>query len=288
MSITPIHRTASSDRCHGCQVRHLGFCSWFGADEAAGIVSRSRQSRFAAGEPILRQGEPAERVGIVLSGLVKIVMNDEDGEEHLIQLLHAGEIVGDPFASECALSWQAATDAELCWISPVTLAAAIQRCPAAYRCQLDATMRLVKEQRFAQVALRGRNALQRAGHWLFLQIPPEAEPAPIRLRILLTRRDLASLLEMTVETLCRALHQLEERGAIRLLAPDLVELHDRSRLKLLGRGQDDRLQDTLIRDGWEWGARVVGPRPLAPAIPVQGLPASPPRLTSINDRRRVS
>lgn len=281
MSITQIHRTSAGDRCQTCQVRHLGFCSWFDAEGSAQIVSRSRQSRFAAGDPILRQGEAVDRTGIILNGLIKIVRNDEDGEEHVIQLLHPGEMVGDPQATESAFSWQAATDAELCWLPPATLSAAIRAYPAAYRCHLEATMRLVREQRFAEVALRGRNSLQRVAHWLFLQIPPEATAGPIRLRIVLSRRDLASLLQMTVETLCRALHQMEERGAIRLAESDLVELCDRSRLKMLGRGQDERLQETLLQDGWEWGARPVGPRPLPPAKP------TPPRLTAVAEGRRV-
>lgn len=267
MSIIQMHRPSSPDRCQTCQVRHLGICSWFEPNEAARIVARTRQTRFAVGESILRQGEAVERIGIILSGLVKIVLNEADGEEHLIQLLHTGALVGDPFASECAFSWEAATEAEICWIAPTTLATAIRECPTAYRHQLDATMRLVQEQRFAQVALRGRNALQRVAHWLFLQIPAEPSPDPVRLHIVLTRRDLASLLEMTIETLCRALHQLEDRGAIRLAAPDLVELRDRAGLKQLGRGRDERLQETLLTDGWEWGAQPVGQRSLAPAKP---------------------
>jgi len=73
---------------------------------------------------------------------------------------------------------------------------------------------------------------------------------------------------MTVETLCRSLHQLEERGVIRLLAPDLVEVRDRPRLRLPGCGQeDDRLQLTLLQDGWEWGARSLGSK-VAARVPM--------------------
>lgn len=293
MSVTQMTRSSSPDRCRSCQVRDRGFCSWFDGEESRGIITRTSQTRFSPGTPILIQGDPASRVGIVMSGLVKIVLNDEDGGEHVIQLLHAGELVGDPFAAECGYSWQAATEVELCWVPTPALAAAIRRCPAALRCQLDATMRLVQEQRFAQVALRGRNALQRVAHWLFLQVPDEATAAPVRLRILLTRRDLASLLEMTVETLCRALHQLEDRGAIRLAAPDLVDLRDQARLKALGRGgQKDRLQEALLQEGWEWGARTEGaPRGPAAVLALKSArdpQAEPPALTPVNVGRRVS
>lgn len=292
MLITEVSRSAHTDRCSTCKVRHHGFCSWFEGDEAKGIITRATQTRFAAGTLILMQGEPANRAGIVMSGLVKIVLNDEDGSEHVIQLLHAGELVGDPFVSDCNYSWQAATDVELCWVPASALAAAIRRCPEALHCQLAATMRQVREQRFAQVALRGRNAMQRVAHWLYLQTPPEATFAPVRLRILLTRRDLASLLEMTVETLCRSLHQLEERGAIRLAAPDLVDLRDWARLKLLSRAQEDRQREALLQEGWEWGARPLGvPGRPAPVLPLKaGKPEriASPDVTPIHTGRRAS
>lgn len=290
---TRIAHASPSDRCRTCTVRHLGFCSWFDRcqDHGRDIATRTHQSRFDQGATILDQGEPARRIGIILSGLVKIVLIDEEGEEHLIQLLHTGEMVGDPFASESACSWQAATDCELCWLAPGTLAAAVRDHPEAYGRQLEAAMRLVQEQRFAQIALRGRNALQRVAHWLFLQAPREATPAPVLLRIVLTRRDLASLLEMTVETLCRALHQLEERGAIRLAAPDLIDLRDRTLLKRLGRGHDERLQQSLLGEAWEWGARRVGAGSVAaPASHDQapGAQTTVVRLPGRNDARRAS
>jgi CRP/FNR family transcriptional regulator len=291
MSVTQLSNTAASDRCKTCKIRRLGFCSWFDGEEAKGIVTRTSQTRFEAGSNISIQGAPASRVGIIMSGLVKIVLNDEDGGEHVIQLLHAGEMVGDPFAEESSFSWQAATDVELCWVPASVLTSSIRSSPAALQCHLDAIMRQVQEQRFAQVALRGRNSMQRVAHWLFLQVPKDATEASVRLRILLTRRDLASLLEMTIETLCRSLHQLEHRGAIRLAKPDLIEVRDRRRLGLVSRASEDRLQETLLQEGWEWGARPVGgvARPTMIQRPISG-----PRnrteawdLTPINADRRA-
>lgn len=280
MSVAQFAREASQYRCKTCRVSHLGFCSWFDGEDGKGIATRTSQTRFEAGSTILMQDEPATRAGIIMSGLVKIVLNDEDGGEHVIQLLHAGELVGDPSAEESSFSWQAATDVELCWVPAPVLASAIRRCPAALHSQLDATMRQVQEQRFAHVALRGRNAMQRVAHWLFLQVPADAPEAPVQLRILLTRRDLASLLEMTIETLCRSLHQLEHKGAIRLAAPDLIELRDRGRLKLLSRASEDRLQETLLPEGWEWGAKPVSGNTKPAAI---RPPASDPQRTEPQD-----
>lgn len=244
-----------------CLVQQSGLCSWFEAPISDEIAARCTQTQFEQGAPILRQGEAANRVGIIQKGLVKIVFNDTNGEEHLIQLLYPGEMVGDPFAREAAFSWQAATQTSLCWMARGPLAEATLTSPLAARRHAEATNRLLQEHQFAQAALRSRNSLQKLAHWLSLQLPARRGLDNVRMRLVLCRRDLASLLEMTVETLCRSLQQLQERRAILLLAPDLVEVCDPMRLRLLAKGYDDeRLQATLLATGWEWGARALGPK----------------------------
>lgn len=232
------------------------------------IGARSLQTLFPQGAAILSQGEPMSRVGVVISGLVKLSLMDEGGDEHLLQLLHAGDLVGDPLAEECATSWEAATDVELCWMAPAALTGVLRGNPSGYRAYLDAVLRQVHEQRFAQMSARGRNSLQRVAYWLAAQT---AEPAADRVHILLSRRDLASLLDMSVETLCRMLHQLADRGAIRLEQSDVIEVLDSGRLRMLARDQDARLRETLLTEGWEWGARALGATPasLAEAEPAR-------------------
>ncbi len=279
MNISKRSFSASRGCAASCPVQKFGLCSWFEDPIAAEITARSTQTQFSPGMAILTQGETANRVGIIRSGLVKIVLNDTNGEEHLIQLLYPGEMVGDPFTTECAFSWQAATATSLCWMPPAMLAEAIRKSPEASRRHSEAMKRLLQEQHFAQAALRSRNAVQKVAHWLYLQMPAQHGPGNVRLRVVLCRRDLASLLEMTVETLCRSLQQLQGRRAINLLAPDLVEVCDPTRLRLMAKGYgDDRLQETLLAEGWEWGARPLRPaltaRPPMDHKPGGGLRAS--------------
>jgi CRP-like cAMP-binding protein len=261
MNISKQSFAATRGCASSCPVRQFGLCNWFESPTSGEIAARCTQTQFAPGAPILSQGEEANRVGIIQQGLVKIVLNDTNGEEHLIQLLYPGEMVGDPFATDSAFSWQAATQTSLCWMPRSALAEAIRTSPMASRRHGEATKRLLQEHHFAQAALRSRNAVQKVAHWLFLQMPVRRGPGNVRMRLVLCRRDLASLLEMTVETLCRSLQQLQGRRAICLLAPDLVEICDPARLRLLAKGYDDeRLQETLLAEGWEWGARALGPK----------------------------
>lgn len=255
MSSTSALTSHNTDRCVGCSAREYGPCGRFDQRVASEISAHSTISRFPRGAEVLSQGEPMERVGILTSGLVKIAMLDEHGEERVLQILHPGEIIGDPFAEDCAFTYEAATEIELCWTSPKALERIFEQYPVAYGGYLGAILRQLEEHQLATIAMRGRNTLQRLAYWLYLQTPEDEEGERPVLHVLLSRRDLASLLDMTVETLCRALRQLDDRGAIDLLAPDKVRIVDAVKLRIIAKAQDTTLHHALNSRGWEWGAR---------------------------------
>jgi CRP/FNR family transcriptional regulator len=243
--------------CHDCPAAQSGPCQWLDSILRDRLVSASVHKSFRQGETIMASGQTPAWVGIVLSGLVKISTLDEQGNEHILQLLHPGAIVGDPFGSPPPFSFDAATDTRLCLTQSSSLKEAFDRSPDSYAAHLRIAMRQQLEQHFAQLALRGRNSLQRVAYWISTQTPDTRTDRALSVRILLSRRDLASLLEMTVETVSRNFHQLEDRGIIRIMTPDRFEIVDVVRLRLLARDQDARLKENLLQQGWEWGARSV-------------------------------
>ena len=246
-----------TNSCHDCPAAQSGPCQWLDSSLRDRLVSASVQKSFRQGETILPSGQTPAWLGIVLSGLVKISTLDEQGNEHVLQLLHPGEMVGDPFGAPAPFSFDAATNTRLCLTQRSSINEVFTRNPDAYAAHLRIAMRQQLEHHFAQLAMRGRNSLQRVAYWISTQTPDTGTDRLLCVRILLSRRDLASLLEMTVETVSRNLHQLEDRGIIRIMTPDRLEIVDAVRLRLLARDQDARLKETLLRQGWEWGARSV-------------------------------
>ncbi|WP_191090185.1 Crp/Fnr family transcriptional regulator [Histidinibacterium aquaticum] len=209
------------------------------------VRSEAKRVHYEPGDELALQGEPSERIGILSSGLVKIVMITEDGEHHLLQLLRPGQIVGDPSRSENAFSWEAATRAEVCWINRETFAAIAREHPQLCKACLTVLGDQLEEHRLWVAAMRGRNAIQRIAFWLVQQVPDCQDGRPAVLRITLPRRDLASLLDMTGETLCRGLRHLSDRGAIHLHTSDRVEIRDLVRLRLFARCEADRVCEVL-------------------------------------------
>ncbi|MGO4910365.1 Crp/Fnr family transcriptional regulator [Pseudorhodobacter sp. W20_MBD10_FR17] len=190
---------------------------------------------YQPGEEIAPQGERSEKLGIVASGVVKIVLITEDGENHLLQLVEPGEFVGDPCQKSNVFSWEAATPSSICWINRQALDGMMQENPQLNRAYIGVIAHQLETQRLWTAAMRGRNTLQRIAFWIYQQIPKTRDFSAPLVQVNLTRRDLASLLDMTVETLCRGLHQLSERGAIDLITPTKIRVTNRVKLQLFAR-----------------------------------------------------
>ncbi len=240
-------RRPAEERCWGCPSLKNGFCSHLARDSLAAFAARSHRISCEQGTEIAGQGENVDRIGVIASGFVKIVMITESGEEHLLQILQPGQFVGDPKKGHTAYSWEAATQASACWISRQAWNDFLGEDQRHFQAYLATIGNQINDARHAVVRMRGRNTLQRVACWLLEQSPDQRAEKAMRIRIVLTRRDLASLLDMTVETLCRALHQLDDRKAIRLVEPDLVEVVDFTRLRTLAKWNDDTLQRAFGR-----------------------------------------
>lgn len=260
----PAITNGSRGDCSTCRARGVGPCQWFDPDLRGKLQQNVHHIRLRRGATIQEQGERSEILGVILSGLVKVTMIKEDGDEHVLQLLHRGEIVGDPMNHSSVFAFVAATDVEICILPFRTARILFDARPDAYAAHLRIVLKQQLEQSFTQLSLRGRNTLERLAYWISTQVSgdgPEGSlpgsPA-LRLRVALSRRDLASLLDMTVETLCRNFHQLDAKGAVRLLTPTLIEVTDLQRLRQIGKDFDPKLIETVRSAGWEWGAVAVG------------------------------
>jgi len=240
-------RRPAADRCLGCPAMKNGFCRHLAEGSLEAFAERSHRSFCEQGSEIAGQGESLDRIGVIASGLVKIVMVTETGEEHLLQILRPGQFIGDPRTVQNIYSWEAATNASICWMSRQGWNEFLAEDPKHFQAYLATIATQIHDARLSMVRARGRNTVQRVACWLLEQVPDLRAKKGDKIRIILTRRDLASLLDMTVETLCRALHQLDDRQAIRLIEPDLIEIADAARLRTLGKWHDDAVQSALRR-----------------------------------------
>ncbi len=190
-----------------------------------GLEGRSRETlertlltrRFRSGESIFHAGTPVQALYIVRSGLVKVYRLGDRGEEQVIRLLGAGEILGfrpllagEPYTASAA----AVADSELCIVPPATFLELLDSAPGLVR---ELLVKLARELRLSEellMDLTHRPVLQRAAS-LLCQVLLDSDS----LRSLnghLRRKDMARMIGASPETFSRALRTLAQRGAIRL------------------------------------------------------------------------
>ncbi|MPQ95823.1 Crp/Fnr family transcriptional regulator [Thioclava sp. JE_KL1] len=227
----------------------IGFFGEIDACAAKALATRTHVARFPSGTTIFAQGEPATWIGILCSGAVKVVNQTEDGEMHILSLLSTGDIVGDIGATENRLAWEAATDVTLCWMTRSSFETLLSEHEALRKGYLAATIHQLEKERLWMSSLRSKGTTQRIAALLFAQLPPQSGTTETHLSISLTRRDIASLLDMSSETLCRALNKIRGIGAIRMPTPALIVVQQPGTLLAIAKGVEPPLPNDMMNYG---------------------------------------
>ena len=193
------------------------------------IASRLRWYRLREGEWLFKQGQPAERFFLVVSGQMKLFYLSTDGNEKVMEVLHTG----DTFAEALMFLDQP------CY--PVSAAAL--RDSALLGIDAVDFLRMLRDSRDTCLVLLGElsrrmHALVREIEDLTLQsatsrvagyLMRKAPASHDRFRLEFPKGVLASRLSVKPETFSRILRNLSEQGIVSVRGQQ-VEIHDRAAL----------------------------------------------------------
>jgi CRP-like cAMP-binding protein len=245
------HKACASCTWHGnpiCPVSEVQLA------EFAGCPTNAPLRRFA----LAPSSRP--RFGLLQSGL--LMRRGPKGQG--LDLVFPGESILEPFHDAEPHPITAVLPSRLCWFDMATVEARMQDKPGF----LTALMRgKIEELNRAHRFIWIRSALtidQRMAALMVLLFQHEDEGShppgqPSRLRIDWSRRDVASLIGTTLESISRATHRLEDLGLIRILDPDCFDLCDLEGLTDLAEFQD------LARPPQRPAANKTGANPLPQA-----------------------
>ncbi len=223
---------------HEIQAEHSPFSS---GEFQCLVTDAVKQVRFAAGDVLFAEGQPSESLYSLTSGLVKIICHTSDGREQIVGLSSPGKLLAglqslnDDYYRYSAV---AETPVVACKVKHRALLHAVSH-------RGDVALRLVSalnaqlaHSRKLMCVLGHKGAAAKIASFISLIIP-ESEHGNRRFTLPFSRAEIASLLGLSEETVCRQMAKMKRRGI--LYAP-------RGRIEILDWDQLRAVADELCLD----------------------------------------
>lgn len=192
------------------------------------VAAFARPLHVARGELVYVAGSDLHRLLVVHRGRIAMRHLTADGREQVVRVLGEGDVVGEAaFVTGAQPDHEAVatTDSELCTLDHADLVELVRRHPRiAVRMLQSVTERLVRAERML-AAFATTEVEARLAAWLLEQ--PSVDDAGRRMVVLpMAKKDIASFLGTTPETLSRRLADLAREGVIDLLGRRAIVLLD--------------------------------------------------------------
>ena len=208
LPLTVLHR--NDENC----VRRVPIFSGLSAAQQDAVAGYARPTSLARGELLHVAGDDVGRLFVVHTGSVKLVRATASGRERLIRVAGPGGVVGEhPFLTGERPEYyvEATADARLCVFRHADLAGLVQAYPViAVEMMRSLSERLADSERL--LALGSADVGARIAAYL-LGLPTLPGPGT-RVRLPLTKKDVASYLGTTPESFSRAFARLQQAGAV--------------------------------------------------------------------------
>lgn len=202
------------------------------------IAKSARTMELQKNETLFRAGEKDDTLYIIHTGKVRIYRLSDSGKEQLVRILNPGDFTGE-FAifrpGEVHENYaEAMQKSSICLIKQSDLQQYLYEFPQISLMMLsEMTARLQEsEKQTAQVSTE--NVESRILSFLLDCLEPDSGNNPI-IQLPISKKDLASYLGTTPETISRKLASLESEGIITLLPKNAIGIPDLDQLLLYGK-----------------------------------------------------
>jgi len=217
-------------------VAKVPFFNHLEMDEMLEVVETTTHLRFDKGEIIFSDGDPLEYLYIIHQGRVKNYQLFESGKEQLLRILEPGEFMGELalFTEKVLDSYAEAMEkTEICAIHRSDMQKLMQEKPSIavkileqFSNRLDQTEKLVG-------SLSAKDVETRTASYL-LELTNERESNEVILPM--SKKDLASFLGTTQETISRRLSNFQTNGWIEQNGHRTINILDKEALTNIASG----------------------------------------------------
>ena len=193
------------------------------------IAEKAHTKHYQKGEFLFRSQEKDDALYIVNRGKVRIYRLSDSGKEQLVRILNPGDFTGewtlfnpDAVHEEYA---EAIRDTSVCMIQQHDVQELLKEYPAiSLKLLGEMSQRLERSERqTAQVAVE--SVITRLVLFLAENVEPEMGNSPT-ITLPMEKKDIASYLGTTPETISRKLGELENEGLIQQLSGKRIKIQD--------------------------------------------------------------
>lgn len=233
-------------KCDLCVIHHRSICGVVDArlQEEIGRISHTRT--FSAGETVLAESEQAGIVGNVVSGVLRMVKTMADGRQQIVGLLLPSDMFGRVFSTDSPFAIEAATDVTLCCFDRPAFERLLMKNRDLEHNMLLSVLDELDAARDWMLLLGCQSVLERVATFLIILhrrvdnqgCGRRADQAKPCLAVPIGRRDMATYLGTTVETISRTIRLMARKGVIRIIDPQHFEVLRRDRLVTMSGRQE--------------------------------------------------
>lgn len=205
-------------------------------DEMAAVDKVTKSKKYHKGDMIFLSGEPLENLFIINKGTVKISRITETGKEQILRILQPGDFFGElSLFGQTSLTnnAEALEHTEICFINKIDIEKLILQLPnIALKILAEFTNRL--EMAESLIEQLGLHDVEQRVAGILLQLAAKEERIknkPLEISLSMSKRDLASLIGTTQETLSRKLSSFQDNGWIELKGQRQIIILDEDSLR---------------------------------------------------------
>jgi CRP/FNR family transcriptional regulator, anaerobic regulatory protein len=233
MHATQLHLAAAT------HARNSILARAFAAQGLRGHVANRPVETLAANEALFWEGDPADSVFEIVSGVLRLSRLLADGRRAIVGFLYAGEMLGLPCRDGYAYTAEAVTTLKVRRLSRPQVLRLVDESPVVRRDLLALAYDEMCSAQDQMLLLGRKTAEERVASFLLQVARRCAGNGATASEIILpmTRLDMADFLGLTIETVSRLMSKLKGDGIIALPSPSRVLVMDEAALHALA-GQE--------------------------------------------------
>lgn len=194
-------------------------------------VQRSPSTYLASGQPLFWEGDEANQLFKIETGVVRSVNFSAEGERQVTGFFFPGDVIGLPRGHDYRYTAEAVTEVSYS-TQPLKRWSEELRCSRDFKDALFDTVQPELEAGYVRSLLLGRQgALARMCS--FLTDVCARMGGGEETVLPMPQTDIAAYLAMTPETVCRAFRKLKEIGAVRIEKHDCIRILEPGRIAQL-------------------------------------------------------